>query len=145
MDLKKSITQFFYNMTINELSLMNSQFLNPDITYNSLLYLDIISYTPNCTASHLASALNISKPAVTVKLNELIKQGLVVKTQSKEDKRVYYLNINQEFAHIYETYDTSMYRAIESVKKEYTEEEIDTFCRVLNNIGMKYLEGMKNE
>ncbi len=145
MYLKKSITQFFYNMTINELHLMNNKFLSTDITYNSLLYLDIISYTPNCTASYLANVLNISKPAVTVKINELIKQGLIVKTQSEKDKRVYYLNINQEFAHIYEAYDKSMCRAIDDVKEEYTKEEIDTFCKVLNSISIKYLGDMKNE
>lgn len=38
-----------------------------------------------------------------------------MKTQIEEGKRVYYLNINQKFAHIYETYDKSMYRAIESI------------------------------
>lgn len=145
MNISDTINKFFRNITINELKGMNKTFLNPDITYNSLLYLDIISYTPNCTVSYIAQALNISKSAVTIKANELVKQGLITRTQSTTDKRVFYLNMNEEIAKPYETYDKSMDKAIDYIQQRFTENEIETFCVILETIENKYLEGFKHE
>ena len=87
MDLKKACDQFYLDLIINELRLMNSTNTSNNITYNSLLYLDIIGYKKNCTVSYIADVLNVAKSAVTLKVKELEKMGLVKKTQSEEDKR----------------------------------------------------------
>ena len=71
MDLQETLNRYFYNQTINELRLMNESASGLNLSYNSLLYLDIISYMPQCTVSTLACALHISKSAVTMKVAEL--------------------------------------------------------------------------
>ena len=95
MKLQQAILQFYYDATLHELRLMNENTLYPDISYHSLLYLDLIAYRENCTASYLAQALHVSKPAVTANINELIAQGLVVKTQSRDDRRVNYSTLSE--------------------------------------------------
>jgi len=109
MLLQNALNQYFYTMTINELQLMNTKFHSLNITYNSLLYLDIISYTKNCTTTFLAQSLRISKSAVTIKVNELVKQGLIIKQQSEDDKRVFYLTMKLQ-------------RYIENMTKPYTKQ-----------------------
>lgn len=145
MLLQNALNQYFYTMTINELQLMNTKFQSLNITYNSLLYLDIISYTDNCTTTFLAQSLRISKSAVTIKVNELVKQGLIIKQQSKDDKRVFYLKLNDEIADIYRKYDKALYKAIDVVDKKYSEEEIKTFCNIITNIEKIYLKEICNE
>lgn len=138
MKLKDSINKFYFDMTINELRLMNSKPLYPDITYNSLLYLDIISFQENCTVSYLAEALNISKSAVTVKINELIRQGFVKKTQSIKDKRIFYLSLNEKIIEEYKIYDQKLHETIKSIEKKYSEAEINIFCEMLDLMSKGY-------
>ena len=59
MLLKDTLNHFFYTMSVNELQLMNEKFKNLNITYNSLLYLDLIAQTPKCTITQLAQTLHI--------------------------------------------------------------------------------------
>lgn len=139
-ELQDTLNQFFYAITINELKFMNKQFHSLNITYNSLLYLDIISYTDNCTASFLADSLHISRSAVTIKVNEMVQQGLLIRQQSERDKRVFYLHLNDEIADIYRQYDKAMYQAIEAVNKTYSEQEIKSFCRIMSDIRRIYIK-----
>ena len=92
MNLRKALDTFYYSTALCDLRLMNKKFVNENITYNSLLYMEVIfSMNGTCTASKLAELLHISKPAVTLKINELIKQGLVTKSTDPEDRRKNYL------------------------------------------------------
>lgn len=140
MSLEKSLAEFFYSRTLNELRLMNSNKLYPNISYNGLLYLDLISYTENCTVSYLAKMLHISKSAVTMRVNELIEHGWVTKTQSETDKRVFYLSVTKELEEDYYEYDLSLTRIIRKVEKNYTEEEIKMFSQMLGDIREEYLK-----
>lgn len=143
--LKKAIDRYFYNFTTYELRLMNKKVISSDITYNSLLYLDMIAYQEQCTASWLADRLQISKSAVTVKLNELIHQGLIRKVQKETDKRVYYLELTQEAARLYQIYNKGQYHAIDTVQKQYSKDEIAVFCRVLNSLNDSYCKELQHE
>lgn len=140
MDLQETLNRYFYNQTINELRLMNESASGLNLSYNSLLYLDIISYMPQCTVSTLACALHISKSAVTMKVAELAAQGLVFKAQSSRDKRVFYLKLSPAAEEIYRFYDTALHRAVEKAQRTYTAAELDTFCRILDDIGAAYIE-----
>lgn len=145
MLLQNTLNNFFYSMNINELQLMNEKFKSLNITYNSLLYLNIIAYTKNCTITFLAQSLHISKPAVTLKINELVNQGFVVKEQSDEDKRFFYLKLNEEITDIYKEYDKALYKAIEAVNINYSKQELETFCNIMSDIGKIYIEEIGNE
>ena len=81
MELRRALDSFYYSTALCDLRLMNRQFIDENITYNSLLYLELIyAMDGRLTASKIAEMLCVSKPAVTLKINELIRQGLVVKT-----------------------------------------------------------------
>lgn len=145
MDLKKAVLGFYYDMTINELQLMNSDTSFPNITYNSLLYLDIITYEGKCTVTRLADALRISKPAVTAKVNEMVKQGLLTREQSSEDKRVFYLTVSREAAKEYEIYNRALHNAVTQVQGNFTQDEINIFCEILQVIKKEYQKEVRNE
>lgn len=143
--LKDTIDRYFYNMTTYELRLMNQKVISSDITYNSLLYLDMIAYQKHCTASWIAQTLQVSKSAVTVKINELIHQGLVCKTQSETDKRIFYLEVTEAAARLYQLYDKGLYAAISTVQKQYKPDEIAVFCRILNSLNDSYCKELQHE
>lgn len=133
MNLRKSLDTFYYSTALCDLRLMNKQFVDENITYNSLLYIELI-YTMNgtCTASKLAELLNVSKPGVTLKLNELLKQGLITKTPDPNDKRKNYLTVNEEAIPQYKVFRRQDSEAIKRITDHYTTEEIGKFCEMLD-------------
>ena len=149
MDIQSLINKLYYDIALNELKISN-QTLYAKISYNSLLYMDIIAYRQNCTSSYIADTLQIAKSAVTSKTNELIKLGLVKKTQSANDKRIFYLSIEDEFISTYTKLDKRLETSINDLKHEFRQDELNVFCNVLNklcsNISKSYEEeSEKNE
>lgn len=135
MDLRKSLDTFYYSTALCDLRLMNRKLVDENITYNSLLYLEIIfSLNGQCTASKLAELLNVSKPGVTLKINELIKQGLVTKTTDPEDRRKNYLSVNEDAIPKYKIYRHQDNEAIRRITQRYTPDEVDRFCEMLDMI-----------
>jgi len=135
MELRKALDAFYYSTALCDLRLMNKQFMDENITYNSLLYLELI-FTMNgtCTASKIAELLHVSKPGVTLKLNELIRQGLVTKTPDPNDKRKNYLSVNEAAMPKYKIYRRQDNEAIRRITDHYSSEDIQKFCEMLNII-----------
>lgn len=142
--IKDSLKNYLYEVTLNELHLLNHM-EEWNISYNSLLYLDLINLTPNCTGSYLAEKLCVSKAAVTLKLNELLKQDLVIKRQSSEDRRVYYVEVSSRCRVYYKLVEKAMSHAISNVKRKYSEKEIGIFCNILDDMRNDYIQEMENE
>ena len=135
MDLRKALDAFYYSTALCDLRLMNKQFIDENITYNSLLYIELI-YTMNgtCTASKLAELLNVSKPGVTLKLNELLRQGLITKTPDPNDKRKSYLSVNDDAIPQYKVFRRQNSEASKRITDRFTPEEIGKFCEMLDII-----------
>lgn len=144
MNLRKALDTFYYSTALCDLRLMNKQFVDENITYNSLLYIELI-YTMNgtCTASKLAELLNVSKPGVTSKLNELLKQGLITKTPDPNDKRKNYLTVNEEAVPQYKVFRRQDSEAIKRITERYAPEEIEKFCEMLDIISEINFEEIK--
>lgn len=87
-----------------------------------------------CTASKIAELLYISKPAVSSKINELIKQGFVVKKQDKDDSRKNILYVNEDMMPKYKIYKDQDSLAIKRISEKYTKKEIENFCEMLEII-----------
>ncbi|CAG9622258.1 MarR family winged helix-turn-helix transcriptional regulator [Sutcliffiella rhizosphaerae] len=141
MNLLDELHRFYYDMTLTELRLMNENSSN--ISYHSLLYLDLISYKDNCTVSYLADILHISKSAVTIKVNELIKSGLLIKKQSTKDRRVYYLSIAPKVKEDYKQHDMRVLNASKDLEMNYTDSELELFKKMLSQTRMSYLNTPK--
>lgn len=84
------------------------------------------------TASKIAEMLCVSKPAVTLKINELIRQGLVVKTPDPKDRRQNLLSINEEAVPNYKIYKKQDSLAVKKIAEMFSEEDIEKFCQMLN-------------
>lgn len=135
MKLRKSLDTFYYSTALCDLRLMNKEFVDKTITYNSLLYIELI-YTMNgtCTASKLAELLHVSKPGVTLKLNDLLKQGLIKKTPDQSDKRKIYLSVNDDAIPQYKVFRRQDSEAIKRISNRFTKDEIEKFCEMLDII-----------
>ncbi len=143
MDKKIMITisRLFHDMAVSELKYKNSLNGSTKLTFNDILYMDIIAGREGkYTATQIADLLMVSRPSVTQKINELVKKGYVIRKQDENDKRIYYLYINEE------TYSEEVGGKLEAkIAKEllnrYSKEDLNKLCDTLSVIG----ELMANE
>lgn len=140
MDLRDSLNQYYYDMTVCDLRQL-SRTGGGELSYNSIMYLDVISFQHakgGCTVSSLAQTLSISKSAATLKVNDLVKLGLVEKTRSQTDRRVFYLNVTDQVAHALTAYDRPFDRAARVVEARFSPAEIERFCAILETFSTEF-------
>lgn len=135
MELLEAVNQFYYAMSLHELRLMSGKDALGGLSYNSMLYLNVISMTPECTVSKIAETLHVTKPAVTLKVNELERQGALCKTQSERDKRVFFLTLTGEAARAFLLYDKNFIYMEERLREKFTPEQLELFCGMLRTMG----------
>ena len=131
MKLREALDEFYYEMMLQTLKQMNKGQLYGNLTYNSLLYLEIILYNEKCTPSFLAETLHVARSAVTVKINELVSKGLVFKIPCESDKRVTYLQVSSEVAEDYQLMNVPFTKAMEEIDAQYSDAEISSFIKML--------------
>lgn len=138
MGIGEAITKFFHDMGILELRIHNEHPAYAKLSYNSSLYLDIISaYQGEYTPSKLADMLHITRPSVTQKINVLEKAGYVTRKQNPADKREYFLYFNADSfdADTQSIYTKLTKQISESMEQRYSKEEIEKFSEMLSYIG----------
>lgn len=125
-------------MGILELRIHNEHPAYAKLSYNSSLYLDIISaHQGEYTPSKLADMLHITRPSVTQKINVLEKAGYVTRKQNPADKREYFLYFNADSfdADTQSIYTKLTKQISESMEQRYSKEEIEKFSEMLSYIG----------
>lgn len=140
MDLRDSLNRYYYDTTVCDLRQL-SRSGGGELSYNSIMYLDVISYQHQqglCTVSTLAATLRISKSAATIKVNDLEKLGLVTKTRSQRDRRVVHLNVTPQVYQSLRAYDAPFQRAARAVEEAFSQEEIAAFCAILDRFTQEY-------
>lgn len=143
MGIGEAITKFFHDMGIVELRIRNEHPTYAKLSYNSSLYLDIISaHQGEYTPSKLADMLHIARPSVTQKINVLEKAGYVTRKQNPADKREYFLYFNADaFAADTQSIYAKLDKQISaSMEQRYSKEEIEKFSEMLSYIGEICLE-----
>jgi DNA-binding MarR family transcriptional regulator len=65
------------------------------LTVSQFQYIDAIAALGQPTITEIAARLGFSKPSVTAGIQKLVELGFVVKTQSKTDKRVFYVVLSE--------------------------------------------------
>lgn len=143
MGIGEAITKFFHDMGILELRIRNEHPAYAKLSYNSSLYLDIISaHQGEYTPSKLADMLHIARPSVTQKINVLEKAGYVTRKQNPANKREYFLYFNADSfnADSFDADTQSIYTKLtnqisESIEQRYSKEEIEKFSEMLSYIG----------
>ncbi|MGI6031122.1 MAG: MarR family transcriptional regulator [Eubacteriales bacterium] len=137
----ETVNRLFHNLTVNELQMVCKKYPVDNMTYTSLLYLDLVYCNPGkYTASAIADLLHVSKPGVITRVNELIQKGYLYKKQSDTDKRAYYLYVDEKAAPAYAFCRELDMSIAEELAQTYTPEQVGLFCRMLDHMGQLYLE-----
>lgn len=134
MSFTEAMNYFYYRSAVSELRTMHGGNYSPGLSYHSLLYLNIIAGTEDCTVSKLADILGLTRSAVTIKMNELVRRGFVYKKRSREDGRVWFLRLTPQMADVYAMFNKISAKTEEALRAKHTEAEMALFVRMLREV-----------
>lgn len=131
MSLINSVNRVYTCMLIDELHRMQHQ-RYAGISYNGILYLDIIRHLERPTVSDIATTLGIAKSSVSQRISDLEQQGLVNKVKDAHDGRVTRISITIDVREQLEAFDSSMLEGIRRIEQQFSQEDIDTGIAMLD-------------
>ncbi len=127
----KLLLKYTKEMEIHDFKIQTQSSFFSKLSYSTRKYLSIISFSEYNTISDIAKMLGLTKSAVTLKMNELEKQGLIVREQCKDDKRVYYIRVPDAVKTAWKESDQIFEKIIEKTERKFSEKEVDIFFDVL--------------
>lgn len=95
---------------------------------------DIIHLLGEPTVSQFAAVIGISQPNATYKVNSLVAKGYVVKEADSTDRREVRLKMGDKFCQYVQQRGLSMERALETLRRNYTEEELTLTAQVVKSL-----------
>jgi len=129
---EKSILHFFKVLDIHDLKATRHSSYYDNLSFNTSKYLNVISFSDRNTVSDIAQALGITKSAVTIKMNELEKQGLIKRVQSKDDKRIFYISLTDCVNNEWKKSDIIFDAMFEQTSKNFNQKDLDTFNDIVD-------------
>ena len=105
-----------------------------DVSYQDLLYMDIIYFHPETTVSYIADVLNIAGTAVTVRLNRMEKNGWIRRTRSESDRRQYIISLTGEAMRMYREYEDEWSTRMDTLCEKYSESKTDELLDMLETL-----------
>lgn len=127
--MEKAFIDFMKAIDIDEFNTIRYSDIGEKLSYINIVHLYIIGHYEKITVSDLAKRLNLSKPAVTQKVNELERLGMITKKQSDIDKRVFYISLSES---VKESCSKSkMATIMDAVDKNFSKEKKEVFEEIL--------------
>lgn len=90
------IANYFWKTSIDNINTILSTDQVGSFNMNDYYYLTVISQLENPNLGDVANELKLTKPAISAMVQRLIKNDLVEKIQSPEDKRVFHITLTEK-------------------------------------------------
>jgi len=113
------------------------QLLSGDLkeyTLRQLYYIELINKQAGISISELSKILDVKKSTVSIAVNQLIDADIVIKNQSKTDKRFYSLELTSKGDDIINKHMQVHKDTIKNILDILNPEEVDNFIEIINKI-----------
>lgn len=135
------ISNYFWRESISNIN-RTLQNESSSFNMNDYYYLTQIYEMGRPKLGDLAAKLSLTKPAISAMVKRLERNELVIKTQSEEDRRVYFLQLSEKGLAIIEG-DYRLYeRLADLLKDTFSNEQIGVLSDSLDRVVQK-LSGNK--
>ena len=108
------------------------------LTQTQMHYLEVMNSLQNPNITELASALQLTKPTVTVALDKLIEKEYLVKVQSDADRRTSHLHLTEKGRSINNMHEYAHRRFAELMTENLEEDELQQLLLLLEKVVDKW-------
>lgn len=105
------------------------------ITSTQFKYLKEIYKREKVTTTELAEILNLSKPTITEFIQKFTASNIVTKTQSKEDKRVFFITLTEIGKTLATTNALESNRMVKNMQDNLSEEDLLQLMHIFEKFG----------
>ncbi|MDX9852685.1 MAG: MarR family transcriptional regulator [Tenuifilaceae bacterium] len=109
-----------------------------ELTLTQMHYLEVMNSLQNPNITELASALQLTKPTVTVALDKLIEKEYLIKVQSDADRRTSHLHLTEKGRSINDMHEYAHRRFAELMKENLDPEELQQLLVLLEKMVEKW-------
>ena len=109
-----------------------------ELTLTQMHYLEVMNSLQNPNITELASALQLTKPTVTVALDKLIEKEYLVKVQSDADRRTSHLHLTERGRSINNMHEYAHRRFAELMTENLEEDELQQLLLLLEKVVDKW-------
>lgn len=104
------------------------------LTVSESFCLEVINGLKKPTVRDVANFMKISQPNAAYKISNLEEKGYITKTQSKEDKRVFYLNVTKKYDKFSQKKNKNLADILDQLEKSLSPEDIQKTEEVLKAV-----------
>ncbi|MFD3446473.1 MarR family winged helix-turn-helix transcriptional regulator [Microbacteriaceae bacterium 4G12] len=137
-DLKQAgeVVQLFVSINKEILKFTKQNAASIGLTMQQMGILNMICAKPEITLKAVSEQLNIPKSTVSVSIDGLVNLGFIEREQSQEDRREVKLKATMKGKEISQKsiQNSSSYKAMAAVLKEFSEEDIRTLLSLNNTL-----------
>ncbi len=144
--LEKVFNEIYDKFKLNFYRSIFRSFANREssLTASETFCTEVVKGLDKPTINELGEFLRISQPNTAYKVNNLVKKGYITKTQSLDDKRVFYLDVTDKFKH----YENIKYAYVNLVlartRQRFSAQEIEKFSEMLSIISNELMPEITN-
>lgn len=112
------------------------------LTSTEIFALEMIESLGKPTVNEFASFAKISSPNAAYKVGKLIKKGYIDKTQSKVDKREFYLKVTDKYYNYLNISYGYIDEVVDRMKERFSAEDTQKFEEILRIISTELMPEM---
>lgn len=129
--MKKQFLRLYSRFKLDFYSSMNMEEDDSTLTVSESFCLEVINGLKKPTVRDVANFMKISQPNAAYKISNLERKGYIVKQQSKEDKRVYYLNVTKKYDKFSQRKNKHLIDVLDSLEEKLSSEDLKKTEEVL--------------
>ena len=144
--LEDLFTQVYEKFKLNFYKNVFKNFENREatLTATETFCVEVINALGRPTISELTNFLEISQPNTAYKVASLVKKGYVVKVQSKDDKREFYLELTDKFEKYQTIKNEYIHTVINRMETELPKKDLDKFEEILSRVITDFMPEVTN-
>src|SRR5690606_9071842 len=119
-----------------------SSHLMEDLSLEQFLLLRLLYAKGPIRASEIAEQLLVHKSAITVRVEKLVKKGLIERQRDENDRRNVYLRLKENGRSLYESLEKNINQFVEAIVSDIPEKEMEVFLNVYEKIA-DYIENYR--
>lgn len=104
------------------------------LTVSESFCLEVINGLKKPTVRDVANFMKISQPNAAYKISNLEEKGYITKTQSKEDKRVFYLNVTKKYDKFSQKKNKHLAEVLDELEKKLPAEDLAKMEEILKEM-----------
>lgn len=115
--------------------------MNDIITSHGNILTALYNNDGKLSMNKIAKLIGKDKSTVTPLINKLLQLGYIEKVQDETDKRITYIVLSEQGRLLKPKFDAISAQIHETAYKGFTEEEKETFLRLLKKLNMNFTDG----